>query len=52
MLMKGGSQRRIRKARFVPFSKERQDIRPFYKETEAHLSFWDLKERDAPHLNI
>ena len=49
--MKGGSQRRIRKARFVFLSKERQD-RPFYKETEAHLSFWDLKERDAPHLNI
>lgn len=41
--MKGGSQRRIRKARFVPLSKEGQDTRPFYKETEVHFLGFERK---------
>lgn len=50
--MKGGSQRRIGKAGLAPLSKEGQNTRTFYRETEAHLSFWDLKGRDALHLSI
>lgn len=50
--MKGRRQRRIEKEGFVPLSKGGQDARAFCRETEAHLSFWDLKGRDALHLNI
>lgn len=50
--MKEGSQRRIGKAGLVPLSKEGQNTRTFYREIEVHLSFWDLKGRDALHLSI